>query len=432
MAEDRWVENTSAQPLPPGTDQPGHRMNGAGRPWLALVESDLTGAGRQLCAAASARGFQPVVLTADPARYPYLVLDQVTHRIADTASLTGLLGACRLLASGGHLRGIATGSGDHAEVAARAARELGLPAPDPAAHATCRRRDRQRAALAAAGVAVPRWQAARTPDEAAEAARAIGHPVVVMPIVASGPAGTRLCADAAEVSAHAADLLRAGRGNPSGSAEVLVEEQSADPRFSVGIFDGAVIEVAARHLGPPPYQVEIGYDLPAPIPAAASRALGETALRALGALGLGWGAAHAELRLTPQGPVVTEVSPALMDATILIMIRLAAGVDLADAVIARSAGHRPKLQPASLAYSSTRFILATVPDTVRAVTGLDAARCAPGVAMVQLVTRSAAQIATRVRPFRDRLAYVIAVGPDADSAASNAQHAASLVHVHIR
>jgi biotin carboxylase len=434
MAEDRWAENNWAQPLPAETGPLGYRMNGAGRPWLALVESDLAGSGRQLCAAASARGLRPVVLTADPVRYPYLALDRVAQRIVDTASLNGLLAACQLLASGSGLSGIAAVSSEHVEIAARAARQLGLPAPDPAALARCRRRDRQRAALAAAGVAVPRWQAARTPAEAAETARAIGLPVVVKPLVADGPANTRLCQDAAEVSAHAADLFRAqpGHEETSESTGILVEEQATGPWLSVGTFDGEVIGVAARHLGPPPYQVEVGHDLPAPIPAAAGRALGETALRALEALGLGWGAAQTDLWLTPQGPVVIEVSPALMDATTLIMIRLAAGVDLADALIARSTGHRPKLSPASLAHTSVRYVFATVSDTVQVVTGLDAARCAPGVAMAQMMNSLDAQAADPARPFRDRLAYVIAVGQDADSAASNAEHAASLVHIHVR
>jgi biotin carboxylase len=256
----------------------------------------------------------------------------------------------------------------------------------------------------------------------------------VKPVVADGPASTRRCQDAAAVSAHAADLLRArtGRGQTPESAGILVEEQATGPWLSVGTFDGEVIGVAARHLGPPPHQVELGHDLPAPVPAAARRALGETVLRALGALGLGWGAAQTDLWLTPQGPVVIEVSPALTDATTLTMIQLATGVDLADALIARSTGHRPKLRPAALAHASVRYVFATAGDTAVVVTGLDAARCAPGVAMVQVMNGPAARRAAPARPFRDRLAYVIAVGQDAGSAASNAEHAASLVHTQVR
>ncbi|MGP3969980.1 ATP-grasp domain-containing protein [Streptomyces sp. 6N223] len=409
-------------------------MNEPGR-WFAFVESNTTGTGREFCAAARSRGLRPVLLTRDPGRYPYAAQDAIDTRTVDTGDGRAVLAASSALADdaeGGGLAGIASSSEYFVSLAAKAAAALGLPAADGDAIARCRAKDTQRAALAAAGVPVPDHRPADTLADALRAAGEIGHPVVVKPVSGSGSVGVRLCRDRNETRAWAVELLdRAAdeRGNAV-PRRILVEAAVAGPEFSVETFDGEVVAVVAKHLGPAPYFVETGHDVPAPVPAPMAAALGDTALRALTALGLGWGAAHTELRWSPAGPVVIEVNPRLAGGMIPVAVRAATGVDLVDAVIARAAGRwRPPAAPGA-GHAAVRFVRAREEGRVTSVTGLDAAAAAPGV-VAATATAAAGREVRLTHSFADRLACVVATGPDTEGAAARALAAARLISIDI-
>lgn len=421
-------------------------MTGPGR-WFAFVESNTTGTGREFCAAARARGLRPVLLTHDAGRYPYVAQDAVDTLTVDTGDERAVLAACAALdAAGagdvagdvgrgvaGGVAGIASSSEYFVALAARAAAALGLPAANGDAIARCRAKDAQRTALAEAGVPVPAFTPATTLDQAVSAADAIGHPVVLKPVSGSGSVGVRLCRDRAETRAWAAELLgRAAdeRGNTV-PRRILVEEAVAGPEFSVETLDGTVVAVVAKHLGPAPHFVETGHDVPAPVPGATATALGATALRALTALGLGWGAAHTELRLTASGPVVIEVNPRLAGGMIPLAVRAATGVDLVDAVIARATGEpcQPAVRAAPAAgHAAVRFLSARRQGRVTAVTGLSAAAASPGVVAATATTAPGRQVRL-THSFADRLACVVAAGPDTPAAARHALAALDLIGI---
>ncbi|HKN39604.1 MAG TPA: argininosuccinate lyase, partial [Acidimicrobiia bacterium] len=170
-----------------------------GRPVLALVESNTTGTGRTFAVAARARGLRPVLLSLRPDRYPWVAEDDVDVARADTSDATSVVAVARAAAEGAPLAGLVTSSEYFVAVTARAAARLGLPGADPVAVERCRDKRRQRRALQAAGVAVPAFASAVSPEEAAEAAEAIGFPVVVKPADGTGSRGVRLGCDAAEV-----------------------------------------------------------------------------------------------------------------------------------------------------------------------------------------------------------------------------------------
>lgn len=415
-------------------------MTGRAGPWLVLVESNTTGSGREFCAAARARGLRPVVLARDPGRYPYLAADRVEARVVTaTTDVEAVVEECRRLASetgpagGAGLAGVTSSSEYFTATAAAAATALGLPAGDAGALARCRHKDRQRARLAAAGVPVPAYRVASEPGTAAAAAREIGLPVVVKPTTGSGSIGVRLCHTASEVSEHAIGLLAATtneRGLPVPS-RVLVEEYVAGPEFSVESFDTSVVGVVGKHCGPPPYFVETGHDFPAPVGSPRLELLARVASRAVAALGVGWGPAHTELRLSPRGPVVIEVNPRLAGGMIPALIRLAAGLDLVDWTVARASGQpRPRVTRRR-GHASIRFVLAPGEGTVRAVTGLAPARRLPGVALAE-VTAAEGDGVRLTHSFRDRLGYAVAVGDDPTTTAWRAERAASRIRIELR
>ncbi|WP_329391724.1 ATP-grasp domain-containing protein (plasmid) [Streptomyces sp. NBC_01351] len=390
----------------------------AGGGWFAFLESNTTGTGRDFCAAARARGMRPVLLSRDPGRYPYAVLDGIDTVVLDTSDPQAVLEACTRLDP----VAIASSSEYFVALAARTAAKLGLPGPDGDAVERCRSKDAQRSVHAAAGVPVPAFAAVTGAAEAAGAAERIGFPVVLKPVSGSGSVGVRLCADAAQARAWAERLLS------DGSATVLVEEAVSGPEFSVETFDGEVVAVVAKHVGAEPYFVETGHDVPAPVPAATAAELGAVAVRAVGALGLGYGAAHTELRLGPGGPVVIEVNPRLAGGMIPVAVKAATGVDLVDRVVARAAGLPAAVRGAAAGHAAVRFVRLAGEGRVAAVAGLADAAAAPGVAAVTASTAVGRELRV-THSFQDRLACVVAAGPDTATAARRASAAAALIDI---
>lgn len=388
--------------------------------WVVFVESNTTGSGRLFCRAAARMGFRPVLLARDPARYPYVAQDDLPARAVDTADPAAVLAACRALP--GPVRGVLSSSEYWVAAAAGTARTLDLPHPDPDAVVGCRDKPTMRARLTAAGLPGPHAFVATTP---AEAGLAPAYPVVVKPVAGSGSIGVRRC-DTPEQARAAAALVLAGRPGLPDQPAVLVEEYLPGPEFSVETFDDRVVGVTAKHLGPEPHFVETGHDFPAPVPPAARSALAGAAVDAVRALGLGWGAAHVELRLTPDGPRVVEVNPRLAGGMIPRMVEEATGIDLVARQIARAVGRTGPVRPTRAAGAAIRFLVATGEGRLVDVRGADKARAVPGVVEVGVLARPGAEVTLR-HSFQDRLAYVVATGSGPAAAGRTAEQALQLV-----
>jgi S-sulfo-L-cysteine synthase (3-phospho-L-serine-dependent) len=392
--------------------------------WFALLESNTTGTGRRFAAAARARGLRPVVLTRDPDRYPYIADDTLESRVLDTSDPDQVSSACATLLRDGGLAGVTSSSEYFVAAAARAAHHFGLPGPDADAVAHCRDKSHQRRSLAAKGVPSPDFRVVTSVLEAVAATGVLGRPVVLKPVTGSGSAGVRLCASTAEVAEWAAYLLG------TGVSRILVETAIRGPEFSVETFDAAVIAVVGKRLGPEPWFVETGHDVPAQIPPEQRDALGDTALRALTALGLGWGAVHTELRWSPSGPVVVEVNPRLAGGMIPAAVLAATGVDLVDAVVARASGGQLSAPAPAAKHAAVRFRLLTREGLVTAVRGGAHAAASPGVVAADALTVPGA-VLTRTHSFRDRIACVVAEGTSSETAQCNAERAAQLFSIEI-
>ena len=401
---------------------------------LALVESNTSGTGRLFARAARARGLRPVLLTAEPGRYPFAVEDRLDVVLVDTREDAAVIAACRALAAGdGGLRGVTTSSDYYVVTAATAARALGLPGPAPEALAACRDKEQQRRRLARAGVAIPRFAAAASPDEAGEAAAALGFPVVVKPVTGSGSVGVRCCADRAAALVHATALL-ARRTNERGmpiTPRVLVEEAVDGAEFSVERLASTAVGVTGKHLGPLPDFVEIGHDFPAPVPPEVAGALTACASAATDALELHGCATHTELRWSARGPIVIEVNPRLAGGFIPELVRLAHGVDLIEQAIALACGEPPSLAPATASHAALRFLLCPGDGRIDRIAGLDAARGIAGVVEVALYVQPGAQVARR-GDFRDRIGHVIARAAEPGPAARAAEAARGCIRVEVR
>ncbi|GHF69385.1 argininosuccinate lyase [Streptomyces mashuensis] len=378
--------------------------------FLLLVESNTTGTGREFARQAADLGAVPVLVAADPGRYPYVREDGLRHAVADTTDPRAVLDVAAELRHEGEVRGVTSSSEYYVPVAATVARALGLPGPDPQRVTSCRHKGEQRRTLHAAGVPVPGFAVVTTEAEAEEAALRLGPPVVVKPVLGSGSLGVRLCPDGRTAAKHAADLLSrtANERGMSLPREVLVESYLTGREFSVETFGTDVVTVVAKHVGPLPDFVETGHDVPAAVPDGLHDELADVAVRAVRALGLGWGAAHTEIRLEDGRAHVVEVNPRLAGGRIPDLVRLALGTDLVRAQVAAALGEPAPPAAARHGHAAIRFLTADGPGTVGATDeALAGARAVTGVADAALY-RTPGEPARRATDFRDRLGHVIA------------------------
>ncbi|MYS81174.1 ATP-grasp domain-containing protein [Embleya scabrispora] len=391
---------------------------------LLLVESNTTGNGRALVRAARRAGLRPVLLCARPDHYDYVRADDVPVVVTDTGSPDALLRAVRRLRD--PVVGVASTSDHYIEAAATLAGRLGLPGPDPRAVAMCRDKGRQRRALTAAGVAVPRSVTVTDLAHVGAARRQLGPGAfLVKPVTGSGSVGVRLCADADEARRHAGPLLaeavnERGLVVPTG---VLFQEYVPGPEFSVESIGGRVVGVTAKHLGDLPRFVETGHDFPAVADPDLLDALRAAAVAAVAALGLAGRPAHVELRVGPSGPVVIEVNPRLAGGHIPELVLAARGVDLIDGLLAAALGRPVPPRPASVAgAAAVRFLLAPASGVLTGVDGTaDAARL-PGVRRVEIGVAAGTPM-RRHGDFRDRIGSVLTTARDTATAAAAADRA---------
>lgn len=392
---------------------------------LVFVESNTSGTGALFARVAHELGLEPVLVTDRPERYRFLETERVrVAEVADSSSVPELREAAEALAATAPLAGVTSSSEYSIADAAELASRLGLPGPDPEAVRLCRDKALQRQRLAAAGVAIPRFRDADTVLEAVTAAADLGSRVVVKPVAESGSVGVALCDGPAEVREHARTLLAAttdARGRPR-EPRVVVEELVEGPELSVELFDRRPIAVVRKHLGPLPRFVEVGHDLPAPLPDERRRAVERTAVAALDALGLDFGPAHVELRLADGVPTIIEVNPRLAGGFIPELVRRARGIDLVRATVERVAGRRPRPEADRRRAASIRFLLAPAAGVFAGATGLEAARALPGVDEVLLYREPGDELRLG-GDFNDRIGHVITTADGADGADEAARRA---------
>ncbi|QWF84505.1 ATP-grasp domain-containing protein [Amycolatopsis sp. CA-230715] len=378
---------------------------------VLLVESNTTGTGRDFARQAVELGAHPVMITREPSRYPYLAEDEVEYVVADTADPAEVerIALARDRETG--VCAVTTSSEYYVPIAAAVAHKLGRPGPSPEAVAACRDKGTQRAVSQAAGVPVPAFAVARTVEAAMAAARRIGPPVVVKPVRGSGSLGVLRCTDEKQVGKHAAELLgrTTNERGLAAPAEVLVEREIDGTEYSVETFGDAVISLVRKHLGPLPQFVELGHDVPAAVDDRDRELLTGTALRALRALGLGWGAGHVEIRISAGEAFLIEVNPRLAGGRIPDLVRLSTGIDLVRAQVAAAMGSEERPLPRIGENAAIRFLTAenagVLADTEAA---LEAAGSVTGVVDAAFYHRTGDPVAPAA-DFRDRCGHVIAV-----------------------
>ncbi|HWU05266.1 MAG TPA: ATP-grasp domain-containing protein [Streptomyces sp.] len=318
-------------------------------------------------------------------------------------------------------------------IAAIVAETLKLPCANVEGVRACRDKHLGREALAAAGVEQPASRAVASLEEAQEAARTTGFPVVLKPRALAASVGVVRADGPEAVEAAYSEASEAYFDEiPRDHAWVLVEEYLDGPEVSVESVcrDGRVTPmfVARKALGFAPHFEEVGHTVSADDPLLDDPAVRHVLQEAHTALGLGTLVTHTELRLTRNGPSLVEVNARLGGDLIPYVARLATGVDYGKVAADLAAGAEPDVTPVRTASAHIQFLYPEHDLDVTSLTVED--ELPPGVHEVRLMVEPGRRL--RLPP-RDhvagRYAYVVTTGASPEECAEALRAATPLIHL---
>jgi biotin carboxylase len=319
--------------------------------------------------------------------------------------------------------------------AAEAARQLGLPGPDPDAIRIARNKADQRRRWAEhGGVPIPEFRAVTTAEQAARAAAEIGLPCVVKAVDETSGTYVVRCTTVTEVI----DSFGAIRSDPTNrrgqprQPEVLVEECLVGFEVSVEVLAQAgsvrVLGVTDKLLGGLNRFIELGHNFPTSLPDSIRGELEQAAVAATMAVGFDLGIAHVEIKYTASGPKLIEINPRPAGDQITELMDRSLGLSTMELVIRQYLGESiGAIEADSVRGAAIRYLTAD-PGVVDSVTGVDIAAAVPGVCEAMVYVEPGSRV-NQLRVNEDRIGHVLATAADPYLAGRIAEAAAQQVAV---
>lgn len=218
----------------------------------------------------------------------------------------------------GHLHGIFTAGTDFSATVSYVGESCGFAVHSYRAACNASDKARMRECFKAAGVPSPDFVEVGAGKDAVSVGGVIAAfpslgedcPLVVKPVDNMGGRGCRLVHSRQELPVALDDA----RSN-SRSGRAIVEEYMEGPEFSIDALvykdTVTICGFADRHIFFPPYFIEMGHTIPTAIGHEERLALIAAFVRGIRALGLTCGAAKADIKLTPRGPMIGEIAARL-------------------------------------------------------------------------------------------------------------------------
>jgi biotin carboxylase len=308
---------------------------------------------------------------------------------------------------------------------------LHLAGPDCATVVRATNKVQMRRAFEAGNAPSPQSIEAATLEEARIAVGYVALPSIIKPSRNSGSRGiTRLGPGITDSM-----VIRAFREalEQSRDHSVVVEHFVDGPEFSVEILSWngryEVLAVTDKVTTGNPHFVETGHSQPTRFSSDARQKVVEAALKGVKALGITWSAAHAEVKLTPEGPFLMEIGARLGgDFITTELVPRSTGIDMVAAAISLALGEEPDLKPQHAPQGVAIRYLTPSRGVISSIIGVEQARFMPGVQLVQLVTKIG-DFVPEISSSLSRVGHVIAEGPTADEAIARAEAARDAIHI---
>jgi len=307
-----------------------------------------------------------------------------------------------------------------AEVAALAARELGLEGNSPDAARTARNKRLMREALRRAGVPCPPHRVFDENEPAADVAARVSYPCVLKPLLCSASRGVMRADDPRSFAVAWTRLVALLRtpalravADPDGH-RILVEPFVPGPEVAVeGILAGGTLTLLAIFDKPDPldgpFFEETIYVTPSRHSATAQAAIADVTARAAKAIDLVDGPIHAELRLAPDGPQLIEIAARSIGGLCARTLRFGLGAHSLEEIVIRQALRQPLGELSPRGAAGVMMIPIPHGGVFQSVRGVEAAKQLPLVEDVA-ITAHAGQVLVPLPEGHAYLGFIFARG----------------------
>jgi biotin carboxylase len=288
-------------------------------------------------------------------------------------------------------------------IAARVARELGLPGHSPEAAAAARDKRLTRERLRAAGLPGPAYMRAHIEDNPRRLAKGLSFPCVIKPTALSASRGVMKVDDEAGFS-RAFERLRAllrspdVRGERSEAHEwILVEAFIDGPEFALeGVLHRGAFTTLAMFDKPDPldgpFFEETIYVTPSASDERLQRMVASTVAQAASAIGLTHGPVHAECRVHDERVYVLEVAARPIGGLCARALRFegpvsGASISFEELLLRHALGEDPQAWRRETRASGVMMIPIPARGVYRGVTGVSDAQRVDGVDAVMITAK---------------------------------------------
>ncbi|MEU4247175.1 ATP-grasp domain-containing protein [Amycolatopsis sp. NPDC026612] len=280
--------------------------------------------------------------------------------------------------------------------------------------------------LAEHGVSTIKFAAADRWQDVAALLDDFTLPVVVKPTELAGSRGVFLLRSRDELAEWGRLLDSYGY-----AGQLLVEEYLQGQEYSVETIsvEGVhhVIGVTTKSLSEPPLFVETGHLHPTP-ESPATKAIADLAVELLTLTGYRTGPAHTEVISTAGGPKLVESQARLAGDRIPVLVKLATGFDINQAIFRALAG-RPLDPVVPQRYARVAY-LEYPTGVLRSVDGLDAVRALDFVAELSFPF-VAGDVIPPVVDSKTRHGYVVLHGASPEEVVERVAEVRSMIDVHV-
>jgi biotin carboxylase len=317
--------------------------------------------------------------------------------------------------------------------AARVSRELGLPGLAEDVAWRCVHKGQMRACWKAAGLPQPDFRAGPTLENFAEAARALGFPVLVKPAFGWGSRGVSLASSEGELP-WSIDFAR--QALPAGSSDLVVESFVAGTEMTIeGLVQHGEAHVLAwsdkeaqEHTR---FRVAMALNYPARFATWQLDLARDTVKRAVQALGLENGAFHCECMVNNDGVWLIELAARGGGGHIFgQIVEAVSGVCMPDALVKIILGKPVPLKEGPQQGACYRFFTPPAGFFER-VEGIEEARQTRGVLDLGFSMLPGTRV-TPVETDAARPGYAVTTGATREEAMANADRAIAALHFVMR
>jgi len=318
------------------------------------------------------------------------------------------------------------------ELAAQAARQLGLPHNPPTAVKLARRKDKARACLSAAGLPVPEHRCIYLDQPLQEQLEAVVYPLVIKPVGMSGSRGVIRVNNQTELNQAVQRiqtmLQQEIHTDPDAARLLLLEKFIPGDEVAVeGMLSGGELQVLTVFDKPDPlngpYFEETYYTTPSRHAHDTLDELHHTVQAACSAYGLREGPVHAECRINGEGTWILEVAARTIGGLCGRLLQFGTGYSLEELVLAQAMG---KALPIEASSQGAGVLMIPIPQAgiLKRVEGVLAAQRVPYIESVEIQLREGHELVP-LPEGNSYLGFIFARAPSAPQAeiALRAAHA---------